>query len=185
MRANHAPSHRLSATTLRYCTHGASFAPAGGELRGQKWPPGFVVGVASELQYSKMEGPLESEEMIMLNWLVVAEPIPRGRLAASLRQAGVRTSEIGSVWELRKLLETEHRFDAVAAGLTLPDGNWWDVHQELRRHDCHAGVWVVLPDQGAPSSGRIQASSRGVLRPPFRTAEVRRIVARAEAAHAV
>jgi len=86
--------------------------------------------------------------------------------------------------EARAALAGECPVDVVVADLTLEDGNWWSVYQDLTNRDVCAEMVVVAPRRGLDVSEILAHGVYAVIGKPLEGAEVVRTIEEA-AAHKV
>lgn len=86
--------------------------------------------------------------------------------------------------EARATLACERPFDVVVANLTLEDGNWWSIYQDLMNRDVCAEMVVVAPRRGLDVSEILAHGVYAVLGRPLNDAEIVETIKEA-AAHKV
>jgi DNA-binding NtrC family response regulator len=86
--------------------------------------------------------------------------------------------------EARGVLAYGEPVDVVVADLTLEDGNWWSVYQDLSNQDVCAEMVVVAPRRGLDVSEILAHGVYTVLGRPLESEEMVRTIEEA-AAHKV
>jgi DNA-binding NtrC family response regulator len=116
--------------------------------------------------------------------LLVAAP---ERRRAFLEAAGDLAADFHSFehcQDARRFLATRPNIDLAVADLTLPDGNWWNICDEL----IHAGhptpVVVLLEHPTKDTAELVRHGACGVLQPPYTQDDVCRAVGSALAKRA-
>ena len=86
--------------------------------------------------------------------------------------------------EARGALRDCESVDVVVSDLTLDDGNWWSIYQDLANRDVCAEMVVVTPKRGLDVSEILAHGVYAVLGRPLEPAEIVDMVQEA-AAHKV
>lgn len=74
--------------------------------------------------------------------------------------------------EARRTLRDGHSFDVVVTDLTLCDGNWWSVYQDLSLSNSLAEVIVVMPRKTLHPEGILAHGVHAVVGQPLERKEV-------------
>ena len=99
--------------------------------------------------------------------------------ARTLEVMTARTCE-----EARSTLAGEYPVDVVVSDLTLEDGNWWCIYQDLTNRDVCAEMVVIAPQRGLDVSEILAHGVYAVLGKPLEAAEIVRMIEEA-AAHKI
>lgn len=83
--------------------------------------------------------------------------------------------------EARATLSGEAPVDVVVADLTLEDGNWWCIYQDLTNRDVCAEMVVLAPRRGLDVSEILAHGIYAVLGKPLEGAEIVRTIEEAAA----
>ena len=114
--------------------------------------------------------------------LVVMPPTDRDELLQSVAESDFELETVTCCDEARRLLRERRDFDAVVTDLTLCDGNWWSIYQDLTVADSPAEILVVVPRKGANVTEILAHGVFGVLYKPFNREKVLQAL-RAATAH--
>lgn len=101
----------------------------------------------------------------------------RGKaLAMVLEQCGAIVRLVRTCREARRALRGRAPVDLVFSDLSLDDGSWWTVRQELARTQSRAPLAVCLPRAGGASTAMLDSGCFAVLAPPYRREAIRAII---------
>jgi DNA-binding NtrC family response regulator len=119
-----------------------------------------------------------------INTLFVMDDEDLGGVLAAESAKSLEPRITRSCCEARSALASKAPVDVVIADLTLCDGNWWSVYQDLAKRDISAEMIVVAPRQGLDVSEILAHGVYAVIAKPLEGAEVVRTIEEA-AAHKV
>ena len=108
--------------------------------------------------------------------LVVMPQHTGATLLARLEACGTAALVAANCREARALLQERPPLDVVFTNLSLDDGSWWMVRQELLRTQSNASLIVCLPRADGGVSDILEYGASDVLVPPYERRNLRRIV---------
>ncbi len=83
--------------------------------------------------------------------------------------------------EARRILQGYPALDVVVTELSLEDGSWWTIHQELARARVSTALVVCLPGADGGISDILERGADDVLLPPYERPEIQRMLEAAAA----
>lgn len=110
------------------------------------------------------------------NVLVVANAQRRASLLDALSGLNLHVHTASDCREARSWAEKQTAPILLLSDLTLNDGNWWSVCQDLAARKTSFEVLVVLPGFNENADPILCRGAFGVLRPPYGSTEMRRLV---------
>jgi len=108
--------------------------------------------------------------------LVVASARHRAPLLAALKGLGLNVHTAADCREARSWAEKQADPILLLSDLSLNDGNWWSVCQDLASRKTSFEVLVVLSGVNENAEPILCRGACGVLRPPYDSVEVRGLV---------
>ena len=113
--------------------------------------------------------------------LLVMPAADRDEMLQVTRDSGFQFEAATTCQNARRALNSRPAFDVVVTHLTLRDGNWWSVYQDLTVLDSSAEIIVVMPRKEAKVSEILAHGVYAVLGQPLEREEVLRTLKEAVA----
>ena len=116
-----------------------------------------------------------------INVLFVIQDADPAKLLGGSAGEPIELFRAGSCADARALISTRRRLDVVVSSLTLNDGNWFCIHQDLARRNLDAELIVLAPEEGLPCSEILAHGVYAVLGQPLKNGQLMRVIKEAAA----